>query len=72
MKHHTRVLLAAGLACACLVAATVAWGTQTQTLTVHASFTPDRLGAPTNLSTTAVFGPIGPGPQSPAARVTAY
>ena len=72
MKHHTRVLLAASLACACLIAATVTWGAQTQTLTVHASFTPDRLGAPTNLSTTAVFGPIGPGPQSPATAVTAY
>ncbi|HEY2282555.1 MAG TPA: hypothetical protein VGH60_03275 [Solirubrobacteraceae bacterium] len=72
MKHHTRVLVAASLACACLIAAAVAWGAQTQTLTVHAGFTPDRLGVPTNLSATAVFGPTGPGPQSPAVKVTAY
>jgi len=70
MKHHTRVLLAASLACACLIVTAVAWGAQT--LTVHARFTPDRLGAPTNLSATAVFGSATPGPQPPAVKVTAY
>ncbi len=73
MKRHVRVLLAASLAGACLIVAAAAWATQaTQTLSVHASFTPDRLGAPTNLSAAAVFGPAGPGPQSPAVKVTAY
>lgn len=72
MKHHTRVLVAASFACACLLTTAVVWAAPTQTLTVHASFTPDRLGSPTNLSTTAVFGPTGPGPQSPATKVTAY
>lgn len=70
MKPHFRVLFVAILACACLIAAAVAWGAQT--LTVHASFTPDRLGSPTNLSASAVFGSAGPGPQSPAVKVTAY
>lgn len=70
MSRHVRVLLASSLVCASLIVAAAAWAAQT--LTVHASFTPDRPGAPTNLSATAVFGPDGAGPQSPAVKVTAY
>lgn len=71
MKRHLRILAVASLACACLIVlAALAWAAQT--LTVHANFTPDRLGAPTNLSATAVFGSATPGPQPPAVKVTAY
>ncbi|HEY2535694.1 MAG TPA: hypothetical protein VGI24_01775 [Solirubrobacteraceae bacterium] len=73
VQRHIRVAIAASLACTCLILAAAAWAAQaTQTLSVRASFTPDRLGTPTNLSASAVFGPAGPGPQSPAIKVTAY
>jgi hypothetical protein len=70
MKPRVRILLAVIIACACLLLTALAWGTET--LTVNARFTPDKLGAPTNLSATATFGPTTPGPPSPAIKVTAY
>lgn len=58
------------MVCACLI--TTATAAAGETLAVHASFTPDKLGAPTNLSATATFGSTSAGPQSPAVEVTAY
>lgn len=65
-----RALLAALLACTCFLLAAVAWATNT--LIVHESFTPDKLGAPTNLSITAKFVSTTGGPPSPIARLTLY
>jgi hypothetical protein len=65
-----RVLVTALLIGGCLIAATVAWATET--LSIHARFDPDRLGAPTNISATATFGSTtGPLPP-PITRLTAY
>ena len=44
----------------------------TQMATLHASFRPDRLGAPTSLSATASFGSSVAGPLSPVSSVTTY
>lgn len=44
----------------------------TQTFSVRASFSPDRLGSPANLSALATFGSNMPGPLSPVTKVTAY
>jgi hypothetical protein len=72
MKIMTKlqILLAALLICACLIAAAVAWGAET--LTVKASFAPDKLGAPTNLSVTGKFTSTTGGPPSPITNLTAY
>ncbi len=66
----TRILLAVLVVCVGLTLAAVAWGAQT--LTIHTSFSPDKLGSPTNLSATAVFGSTLPGVPSPIRNVTAY
>jgi hypothetical protein len=63
------VLIAALLAGACTIFAALAWATQT--LTIHASFSPDKLGTPTNLSATATFHSSTAVP-SPVSKVTAY
>jgi hypothetical protein len=70
MKPNIRIVVAALVVCACLIAVAVAWAGET--LTVHASFTPDKLGASTNLSATATFGSTTANPQSPVVKVTAY
>ena len=44
----------------------------TETLLVHESFTPDRLGIPTNLSVTANFLTSGGIPPSPVIKLTLY
>jgi hypothetical protein len=64
------VLLTAFAVCACLVVAAVAWAEES--LTIKASFSPDKLGAPTTLSASATFGSTTGGPQSPVTKVTAY
>lgn len=46
MKPKIRILVAGFLACACLIVAAIAWAAQT--LTIHASLSPDKLGVPTN------------------------
>ena len=70
MTRTVRVLVALTLAGACLFAATLAWATQSAA--IHANFTPNRLGAATNLSATAIFtsntGTLPP----PITRLTAY
>lgn len=60
------------MVCACLLVAMAAPAWAGETLSLHANFTPNRLGSPTNLSATATFGSTTPGPQSPATDVTAY
>lgn len=65
---RTRVLVAAAVACVCLIVATAAWAAET--LTVTASFSPDKLGAPTNVHGTATIGSTsGPLP-SPISEAT--
>ncbi len=70
MKPVRQIPVAALLLGACLVLATVARAEES--LTVHASFTPDRLGAVTNLSLTASFLSGEANPPSPVTRVTLY
>jgi len=70
MTYRGRVLLAALLACACLIVTAVAWATET--LTTHASFRPDKLGVPTNVSATAEFQSTTTGVPSPASKVIVY
>lgn len=70
MTVRGRVILATLIACACLLLSAVAWATQT--LIVHESFTPDKLGAPTNLSITAKFTSTAGGPPSQITKLTLY
>jgi hypothetical protein len=65
-----RVLVGVLLVCTCLLLAAVAWATNT--LVVHESFTPDRPGAPTNLSITAQFLSDSGSPPSPITKLTLY
>jgi hypothetical protein len=65
-----RVPVAALLTCATLSAAGLAWGADS--LVVQERFTPNRLGAPTNLSVTANFASTAPGPPSPVTKLTLY
>lgn len=70
MKPSIRILFAALLVCACLVLAAVA--AASETFTVRARFTPDKLGVPTNLSVTATFASTTAGSLPPVTKVTAY
>jgi hypothetical protein len=70
MLPRARVLIAV-LTCGVLLAiVAVAWAAET--LTVQAQFTPDKLGAPTNLSATAKFASSTGGVPSPIRTATAY
>jgi hypothetical protein len=64
-----RVFLLVPTICLCLIAATVAWASQT--LTFSARLTPDKLGAPTNLSAETTIA-SGDGTPSPLSAVVAY
>jgi hypothetical protein len=70
MTCKVRLLLGGLITCVCLLVAALAWATDT--LTVHESFTPDKLGAPTNLSITAQFASSTGAPPSPIAKLTLY
>jgi hypothetical protein len=70
MKPKIRIVFAVLLVGACLILPAVAWAIQT--LTVHASFTPDELGAPANLSLTAKLVSSTGAPPSPISRFTLY
>lgn len=70
LMRRARVLIAALLACACLLLAAVALATDT--LVVHESFTPNKLGASTNLSITANFLSSTAAPPSPITKLTLY
>ncbi|HWX44837.1 MAG TPA: hypothetical protein VNY52_05905 [Solirubrobacteraceae bacterium] len=63
-----RVLIAVAVACVCLIAAAAAWAAET--LTVTAGFSPDKLGAPTNVHGTAKIGTTTGGLPSPITKVT--
>jgi hypothetical protein len=70
MRLLTRLWVLTLLAGACLIATAVAWAGET--LTVHASFTPDRAGAPTNLSLTASFLSSSAHAPSPVTKFELY
>lgn len=70
MRRKTRILLAGTMLCGALIASAVAWAGET--LTVHASFSPDKLGASTNLSLTAQFHSDTGGVPSPVTKFTLY
>jgi hypothetical protein len=70
MRREIRLAVAALLACTCLITAAAACAGEA--LTVHAGFTPDARGAPTNLSLTASFvSSTGP-PPPPITKFTLY
>lgn len=70
MTRRARTLLVALSLCTCLLLAAVAWAGET--LTVHARFTPDKLGASTNLSLTAKFSSAAGSPPPPVTKLTLY
>lgn len=70
MTLKGRALLATLPACVCLLLAAVAWASNM--LTVQENFTPDKLGAPTNLSITAKFLSSTGEPLSPITKLTLY
>jgi hypothetical protein len=70
MRARVRIAAGAITVCACLVAAAAAFAGDS--LTVNASFSPDRLSAPTNLSLTASFSSSAGRPPSPITRFTLY
>lgn len=65
-----RLFLAIALVCACAALAGVAWAGDT--LIVNEAFTPDRLGAATNLSITARFASSADVPPAPVSSLTLY
>jgi hypothetical protein len=65
---RTRVLVAVVVACVCLIAAAAAWAAET--LTVTAAFSPDKLGAPTNVHGTAIIRPTTGLVPSPIVKTT--
>jgi hypothetical protein len=69
MKHRARIVFAALVGSACLIVATVAWATETFTLNTY--FTPNKLGAPTNLYAKVSFASNGSVP-TPLSNVVAY
>ncbi len=70
MRHRARVLLVSLALCTFLLLAAIAWAGET--LTVHARFTPDKLGTSTNLSLTANFSSTAGGAPSPVRKFTLY
>jgi hypothetical protein len=69
MRNRVRLVVLALVGCGCLIAAALAFASETFTITSY--FTPDRLGAPANLSARAVFAPSGTVP-TPVSHVLAY
>jgi hypothetical protein len=65
-----RLVVAVLLVCAGLIVTAVAWAGQT--LSLQASFSPDELGASTNLSLNARLVSSTPGPPSPITKFTLY
>jgi hypothetical protein len=65
---RTRVLSVVAVACVCLIAAAAAWAAQT--LTVTAAFSPDKLGAPTNVHGTAEISSTTGALPSPVVETT--
>lgn len=65
---RARTLIAVAVACTCLLAAAAAWAAET--LTVTAGFSPNKLGAPTNVHGTATIGTTTGALPSPIAEAT--
>jgi hypothetical protein len=65
-----RMLVTILLGCVCAALAGIAWAGDT--LIVKEAFTPDRLGAATNLSITAAFASSTEVPPAPVTRLTLY
>jgi hypothetical protein len=65
---RARVLVATAISCLCLLAAAAAWAAQT--LTVTAAFSPNKLGAPTNVHGTATIGSTEGGMPAPIKEAT--
>jgi len=70
MPNKTRVIVVALICCACLIGAAIAFASETFTTKVY--FTPDKLGAPANLSATTVFALQGTTVPTPIGHVVAY
>jgi hypothetical protein len=70
MTPNMRIGAVTVVLCACLLIAAAAWAGEA--LTVHAGFSPDRLGASTNLSLTANFASSTGSPPSPVTRFILY
>lgn len=68
MTRKVRVLLAVLVGCTCLIAAAVAWATES--FSVQAYFSPNKLGAPTNIAVKTTFAYSGKVP-TPLSRVVA-
>lgn len=66
-----RMLLAISLGCMCSAPVGIAWAGG-NVLVVKEAFTPDRLGAATNLSIAASFASSADGPPPPIERLTLY
>jgi hypothetical protein len=69
MVHKVRALVLALVVCACLAGAAIAWASQTLTFSAH--LTPDKLGAPTNLSAQTTIS-SSENPPPPVSSVVAY
>jgi hypothetical protein len=70
MTRKVRVLLVVLVGCACLIGAAIAFASETFTTKIY--FTPDKLGAPANLSATTVFALQGTMVPTPIGHVLAY
>jgi hypothetical protein len=68
--RRARFLVPALVGCACALATGVAWGADS--MTTHLSFSPDRLGAPVNISGTTTLSSLGEAVPSPIHKVTVY
>jgi hypothetical protein len=66
--RRSRALVAVAVACVCLIVAAAAWAAET--LTVTAAFSPDKLGAPTNVHGTAEIGSTTGALPSPVVETT--
>jgi hypothetical protein len=70
MPNRARIVVVASIGCACLIGAAIAFASETFTITSY--FTPDKLGAPANLSAKSVFAPNGSAVPTPVGHVLAY
>jgi hypothetical protein len=70
MTRKARVFIVLALVGACLFVAAFAWASQSAA--IHASFTPNRLGAATNLSATATFTSNTATLPPPVTKLTAF
>jgi hypothetical protein len=70
MRNKTRVIVVALIGCAFLIGAAIAFASESFTTKIY--FTPDKLGAPANLSATTVFALQGTTVPTPIGHVLAY